>query len=250
MPTPAIELKDVWFSYDASTLEEVTLKIDPLESVCIVGPNGGGKTTLVKLILGLLEPQRGSVLVFGKPPREALLRLGYVPQYSQYDPQFPVTVVDVVLMGRLGHQLGGAFSKDDRQAAISALEEVHLADLAARNFSDISGGQRQRVLIARALATAADILILDEPTAHVDIIAESDFHKILDKLNQRMTVLLVTHDVGFVNPVFQNVVCVNRNVVTHPTTNLTGEMIQDLYGGDIRLIRHDHACQGKEHECY
>jgi zinc transport system ATP-binding protein len=250
MEIPAISLTDVWFSYDTTTLEEVNLTINPLDSVCIVGPNGGGKTTLIKLILGLLEPDQGTVRVFGKPPQEALLHLGYVPQYSHYDPQFPVTVIDVVLMGRLGRQLGGPFTKKDRQAAMQALDEVHLADIAHRNFSDISGGQRQRVLIARALATAADILILDEPTAHVDIIAESDFHKILEKLNRRMTVLLITHDVGFVDPMFKNVVCVNKKVVSHPTANLTGEMIQDLYGGDIRLIRHNHACKGEEHECH
>ena len=156
---PVVEVRNVSFSYQATpVLEDVNLTIYERESVCIVGPNGGGKTTLLRLMLGQLQPTQGEIRIFGLPPEQARLRLGYMPQRSEYDPLFPVTALDVVLMGRLG-QPGlrgwlGWHGASDRRAARAALEQVHMADAAGRPFAALSGGQRQRVLIARRSAAS------------------------------------------------------------------------------------------------
>jgi len=244
----AIRIRDLDFAYNGTPiLEGVSLEIMARDSLCIVGPNGGGKTTLLKLILGLLKPNRGEIEILGLPPEKSRLRIGYVPQYARYDPQFPVTVLDVVLMGRLDRIFCGAYGKTDHEAALAALVEMDLADLAGRLFAEISGGQRQRVLIARALAAEGELLILDEPTANIDAASEEHLFEVLGKLNERLTVMLVTHDVGFASKFFKSIVCVNRQVVLHPTSELTGELIRNMYGGDIRMIRHDHRCSPEGH---
>jgi zinc transport system ATP-binding protein len=245
----AIELQGVDFSYgNAQILQNVSFNIDALDSVCIVGPNGGGKTTLVKLILGLLHPDRGSIRVFGRKPEEQSRRIGYVPQYVQYDAGFPIPVHDVVAMGRLGHSFTGRYSKKDKQKITSALEAVQLEHLADHSFAALSGGQRQRVLIARALAAGGDILILDEPTANIDHESEQLFFELLGRLNKQMTILMVTHEVGFASTFFKRIICVNRQVFIHPTSELTGELIQNMYGGDLQMIRHDHRCSAEGHQ--
>jgi zinc transport system ATP-binding protein len=227
----------------------VNLSIGDGEFVSIVGPNGGGKSTLLKLILGLLHPQRGSVQVFGTSPEKSRPRVGYLPQHAHHDPQFPTTVMEVVLMGRLGKQLSlGPFRQADKERAGSALSSVGLLDLGDRSFSAISGGQRQRVLIARALASDPDLLLLDEPTSHVDVAAVNDFYELMQRLNEKLTIAIVSHDIGFVSSRVKSVVCVNREVVIHPTADLDGEKVRDLYGTDIRLVRHDHRCAEKGHE--
>jgi len=242
--TTAISLRDVSFSYgDVPVLEDVNLSICPREAVCMVGPNGGGKTTLVKLILGLLTPRRGEIRVFGQTPRQARLRVGYMPQYVQHDPRFPVTVTDIVLMGRLG-QGGlrgtmGWHGRADRRAALDALEQVGMETFRRQPFAALSGGQRQRVLIARALCSNPDLLLLDEPTSNVDSVVEARLLELLRGLNRRMTIVMVSHDLGFVSELVESVVCVNRRVVVHPTSQVTGEVIRDMYGEEVRMVRHD-----------
>lgn len=246
---PVITIRDLDFSYEGIPgLAGVNLTVEAHDSVCIVGPNGGGKTTLIKLILGLLQPDRGEIRLFGGNPRVTRLQVGYVPQYARYDPLFPVTVLDVVLMGRLGGNRSGRYARSDREAALSALEEMRLIDTADRSFATLSGGQQQRVLIARALASATRMLILDEPTANIDAKTEVDLFELLQELNTRMTILMATHDLGFVSQFFKSVVCVNHQVVVHPTSLITGEVIQEIYGGDFRMVRHDHRCAEGGHE--
>jgi zinc transport system ATP-binding protein len=249
---PVIDVRNISFSYQATpVLEDVSLTIYDRESVCIVGPNGGGKTTLLRLLLGQLQPTQGEILVFGQPPQEARLRLGYMPQRSHYDPLFPVTVLDVVLMGRLGQPgiLGwlGWYGPSDRRAAREALEQVHMADLAGRPFVALSGGQRQRVLIARALCCEPELLLLDEPTANVDSLVEARLFDELRQLGRRMTIVLVSHDLGFVTNLVQRVICVNRRAVAHPASELTAEVIRDMYGGDVNLVRHGDVSCHREH---
>jgi zinc transport system ATP-binding protein len=245
----AIEIRGVSFCYDErQILEDVNLTIWPHDSVCVVGPNGGGKTTLIKLIIGLLTPDTGTITIFGKPPDEAHQLISYVPQFAQYDRQFPISVLEVVCMGRLGNSFTGRYSQDDKEKTLEALDEVGLADLIDRPFSALSGGQRQRVLIARALASGGEILILDEPTANIDRESETQFFDLLRGLNKRMTIMMVTHDVGFASSFFNRIACVNREVIIHPTSELTGRLIRDMYGGDLQMIRHDHRCSSEGHK--
>jgi zinc transport system ATP-binding protein len=241
---PVISLRGVTFSYGGvPALEDVNVSVGEREAVCIVGPNGGGKTTLVKLILGLLVPQRGEIQVFGQSPRQARLRAGYMPQHVQHDSQFPVTVMDIVLMGRLGQGgwggLLGWHGRADRHAALDALGQVGMEDEQRRPFADLSGGQRQRVLIARALCCKPDLLLLDEPTSNVDSLVEARLLDLLRELNRRMAILMVSHDLGFVSGLVERVICVNRRVVIHRTSQMTGDTIRDLYGGEVRMVRHD-----------
>jgi zinc transport system ATP-binding protein len=243
MSIPALTFDHVCFSYGPQTvLDNVGFSIADGESVCVVGPNGGGKTTLVKLILGLLSPNSGEIRVFGESPKTARRRIGYMPQHLLYDPLFPVTARDIVLMGRLrpGGVRGifGWPNGEDRRAAQEALRQVGMEDVARRPFSSLSGGQRQRVLIARALAGGPDLLLLDEPTSNVDSLVEARLLDLLRELNQRMTIVMVTHDLGFVSEMVQKVVCVNRRVVVHPTSDISGEIIHDIYGGHVRMVQH------------
>jgi zinc transport system ATP-binding protein len=251
MPGDAvIDISDLTFAYNGQpVLRDVSFTVGPNEQAYMVGPNGGGKTTLLKLILGLLEPQSGSVRVLGVSPRQARPRVGYTPQTSLFDSTFPVSVLDVVLTGALGRTRWlGPFALADRRAARAALDEVGLGDLAGRSFSDLSGGQRQRVLIARALVCRPELLLLDEPMANLDVGVETRLNELLTRLSRRMSVLVVSHDVGFVSASEGKVICVQGTVHVHPTAALTGQLMRDLYGQDIRLVRHDHNCpqQGQE----
>jgi zinc transport system ATP-binding protein len=237
-----IEMKDLAFSYPQTpVLEDVDLSIARGDFVCMVGPNGGGKTTLLRLILGLLTPTRGTVRVFGRPPNEVRQRIGYMPQRAELDPQFPVRALDVVLMGRLGNGRLGPLGRSNKAKALQALAEVRLADCARRPFAALSGGQRQRVLIARALACDPELLLMDEPTANLDPLVQDEMHDLLHELNRRLTIVLVSHDVGFVTRFAKSVVCVNREVLVHAASAITGESIQALYGHAVQMVQHGHA---------
>jgi zinc transport system ATP-binding protein len=237
-----VEIRDVVFSYNgAPVLEDVNVAIEALDFVSVVGPNGGGKTTLLKLMIGLLKPDRGKIRLFGKSPGHVRSRIGYIAQQFRFDSLFPIRVIDVVLMGRLtGSITSGRYRREDWDAAERALDEVGLTELKYRHFSELSGGERQKVLIARALAIEPDLLLLDEPTAHVDMAAQEELLHFLHDLNERLTIIMVTHDVAFVSSYVKSVLCVNRSVVKHPTREVTGQMISDLYKGYVRYISHNH----------
>lgn len=238
----AVRFRDVRFGYSGgqTIFEGVSLEVHEREFVSIVGPNGGGKTTFVKLMLGLLEPTRGLVELLGKPPKVSRTSVGYMPQQVQLDMQFPVNVMDVVMMGCLARdrRIGG-FRREDRDAAREALASVEIEDLAQKSFASLSGGQRQRTLIARALASRPRMLVLDEPTANLDIRVEREFYELLRKLNERLTIVIVSHDLSFVSTYVQTVVCVNRDVHTHPTRAISPEMMSDIYGGRMKIVVHD-----------
>lgn len=248
---PVLEFRDVSFAYEqVPVLEGATFSLAAGESVSIIGPNGGGKTTLVRLALGILRPQRGEIRVFSEPPERSRLRIGYMPQHSHFDPQFPITALEIVLMGRLGGRgwraALGWYGGEDRRIALAAMEEVGVAHLARRAFATLSGGQRQRVLIARALCCRPELMILDEPTASVDSQGEAQLVEILHRLSRRMTIATVTHDLGFVSQLAEKALCVNRRVAVHPTREVTGRVIQELYGGDMRLVAHEQCLVPQE----
>ena len=210
-------MREVSFAYDhASVLERVDLSMEAGASACFVGPNGGGKTTLFKLILGLVEPDAGKVRVFGRAPREACRAIGYVPQHMQVDLQFPIRVDEVVGMGCLG---SGLSSKECRERVWRALEAVQLGDCRRRWFRKLSGGQRQRVLIARALATSPKLLLLDEPTASVDPVGRKTVLDLIASIKGTTTVFVITHDTEVVSMFLDRIVCVDRTVHEHPATD-------------------------------
>lgn len=245
-----VDIRGLHFRYDGPlVLEDVNLQVAEGDFVGLVGPNGGGKTTLLRLILGFERPTSGSVEVFGMPPAAARSLVGYVPQQATFDMDFPISVMDVVLMGRLGVGRGvGHFGRNDRRAAEEAMREVGVWDLRHRRIGTLSGGQRQRALIARALVAGPRLLLLDEPTASLDMHSEQEVYELLRALNRRATIILVSHDIGFVTAYVSRVACVNRRLVVHPTEAITSEAIEAVYAGPMRFVRHDHACLLGEEE--
>jgi len=244
-----VEMRGVSFSYDGSpALQDVNIVLRERDFVSVVGPNGGGKTTLLKLMLGLLRPSRGEVRIFGNPPEDVRYRVGYMPQDVQLDARFPVTVMDVVLMGQLSNtRTFGFYSRSQKDSALNALREVDLCDLRKKPLSSLSGGQKRRVLIARALASEPELLLLDEPMANLDLLAEQELHALLQKLNEKLTVIMVSHDLAFVSRYVDTVVCVNRTVAVHPTAELDGETFSRMFGRDIKMVMHDqHFKRGRE----
>lgn len=250
-PAHLIECRGVSFAYGRlPVLENATFAVHLGESLCVIGPNGGGKSTLAKLLLGLLEPSAGSLSVFGRRPAEARTGIGYVPQAMRFDPQFPISALEIVLMGRLNHLSVGRFSKACREAARAALSEVGLSGYERRPFSDLSGGERQRVMIARALACDPGILLLDEPTANIDLSIEAQLIETLVSLRRRMTILMITHDLDLVSSIGDSVLCVNHRVHRH-SLPLSGDTIREIYSGRRRL-EHDRRArhqQGDHSDC-
>jgi len=245
---PVIDIQRLNFSYGSvPTLSGINLQVAEGEFLGIVGPNAGGKSTLLKLILGLLKPQSGTIKVLGRVPGAASRLLGYVPQYPSFPRDFPIAVEQVVQLGRLGQGQGdsgwqtlwpGRVSSADHTAVSRALAEVDAGDLAKRQIGSLSGGQLQRVLLARALVGEPRILILDEPTANIDQRLESEIFDLLKAINARMTILVVSHDVAFISRYVCRVACVNRTLICHGTEAVDGAVMQELYGENVRMIVH------------
>lgn len=239
----AIELQGVSFSYGGvSILENIDLAVPGNEFLGVVGPNAGGKSTLLKIVLGLLVPDRGVVRVLGGSPARARRHLGYVPQYPTFPRDFPISVEQTVLMGRLGlSRSSTGRGRNDIEAARGAMTETEIDHLAARRLSTLSGGQLQRVLLARALVSEPKILLLDEPTSNIDTRLESEIFDLLKELNERMTIVVVSHDIAFVSHYVRRVACVNRTLVCHETESIDGRVVQELYGADVHMVAHRHG---------
>lgn len=237
-----IEYHNVSFSYgQVPVLQDINLQLNAEEFFGLIGPNAGGKSTLLKLMLGMLKPDRGTISIFGRPPSEVQNRIGYVPQFPTYRRDFPISIADVVIMGRLGVSSPfGGYSSKDHDRARSAIEALELDSIAAKQVSTLSGGQIQRMLIARALAGEPDILILDEPTANIDVRAEEDIFALLKKYNEHMTIIVVSHDIGFISAYVDRVGCLNRTLVCHTTGAISGKTIEELYGAPVKMIDHAH----------
>lgn len=240
---PVIEVNNVTFTYTREpVIKNVTLSVSEGEFLGVVGPNAGGKSTLIKLILGLLEPDRGTIKVFGKSPDEARSKIGYVPQYPTFSRRdFPINVRETVLMGRLGlTNWYGSYSRDDNNIAKEAMTAVEILDIAERPIGSLSGGQLQRVLIARALACKPEILILDEPTANIDVRVEEDIFGLLKQYNKNMTIIVISHDIGFISGYVNRVACINQTLICHTTDEISGKTIEELYGAPVKMIHHVH----------
>ncbi|NVM22513.1 MAG: ABC transporter ATP-binding protein [Desulfobacterales bacterium] len=237
---PVIEISQVEFAYDENlVLENITLTVQEGDFLGVVGPNGSGKSTLLKIILGLIHPLSGKVRVFGRTPERGRHLIGYVPQHADLDATFPISVMDVVLIGRLGKApILGRYRKIDRRAAEEAMRQVEIYDLRNQRFGALSGGQKQRVLMARALVGKPELLLLDEPTASIDGRVEHDIYEVLRKLNEEVTIILVSHDLGFISTYVNRVACVNRRLVCNPTDHITGDVIEACYSGPVHMLKH------------
>lgn len=244
-----IEAKDLSFSYNGNpVLENVSFSVKDGEYLGIIGPNGGGKTTLIKIILGLLKPDTGSVKIFGqdiKTFKERAL-IGYVPQrISQSIPQFPATVEEIVRSGRTARVgLFKRFGEKDTVAIEKAMETADVVKHRTRLISELSGGERQRVFIARALAGEPKMLILDEPSVGVDIAAQEKFYTFIEDLNQNhgLAIIFVSHDIDVVAHEVKCLLCLNKSLVCHglPREFMKEEYLEKLYGKKVKFILHGH----------
>lgn len=241
-----LRFNSVSFSYDrVPVLEKATFHIHEGEFVALVGPNGTGKTTVLKLMLGLIQPTVGTITLFGSSPSEGKDHIGYVPQHISYDPTFPITVGEVVRMGRL-RPLARRYTTEDMAAVHATLERMELSDLANRPYNALSGGQRRRVLVARALSASPRMLVMDEPTANMDAESEGRLFKTLGKLKGTTTILIVTHDTGFVSSLTDRVLCAGdrgpfnrgRSIIQH-RIEPTGDAPAQLFGGEALKVLHD-----------
>lgn len=249
MADTVVELSHVTYGYgEHLVLEDVSLQVERGDFLGLVGPNGGGKTTLLRVILGVIRPQSGRVMLFGAPVHtlRERSRIGYLAQRAtHYDQRFPATVREVVGMGRYGRVgLGRRLTRVDWQKVDKAIDLVDLGEQRNRVVGRLSGGQQQRVFIARALASQPDLLVLDEPTVGVDARVTAEFYSLLARLHTQLglTIIMVSHDIGAIVTQVTRLACINRTLVQHacPEHLLESGRLSELYGTPVSLVTHDH----------
>lgn len=238
---PLVEIRNLYGGYDHETvLENINLSIQEKDFIGLIGPNGGGKTTLLKIILGLLPPKKGRVEIMNKPPKKGRQHIGYVPQFTVFDSDFPISVYDVVKMGRLSRKrVFKSLTSQDDDVIKEKLAWVDMLDHKNKGIRELSGGQRQRVYIARALATEPNLLILDEPTVSVDFESRSKIYELLHEINlEGVTILLVSHDLNVISRYVKTIGCLNRQLHYHGEKEITAEMLKAGYNCPVDLIAH------------
>jgi len=247
--SPVFEVKNLFYSAgNQSILEDISLTILPGDYCAIIGPNGGGKTTLIRILLGLQKPTRGTLKLFGQDLKQfkRWYKVGYVPQRSaQLDQNFPATVLEVVKMGRIAKQgLFQRYTKEDYAAIENAMIKMDVSKIQNKLVGELSGGQRQRVMIARALASKPEVLILDEPNTGVDVVSQQRFYRLLKELNreEKMTIIFITHDIGVIADDIGRLFTVNQTLLTcnDPKEAISCEDMSALYGIDAHLIHNHH----------
>ncbi|MFI3206495.1 MAG: ABC transporter ATP-binding protein [Clostridia bacterium] len=237
----AIKIDHISVSYgNTKALDDISFVVKEGDFLGVIGPNGGGKSTLLKAILGLIPVNEGSVEILGSSVKNASSQIGYVPQFSQVDKKFPISVYETVLTGRLkkGFHLFQKYSAQDKKIALEKLEDVGIANLANRQISQLSGGEFQRMLIARALCVEPKILLLDEPTASVDPKSRELIYQLLTEINKKITIILVTHDLFAISSSVKSLACLNKNLVYHGEAELNATIVEHLYGCPVDLIAH------------
>ncbi len=220
-------------------MENINLVVKENDFLGIIGPNGGGKTTLLKVILGLIKPNKGDVKVFGAPPEDSRAIIGYVPQLGQFDIDFPATVLDVVMTGRLSKtRMFRRYNAEDKRIVNKVIEEVNMSHLRDHAIGKLSGGERQRVFMARALASEPKLLLLDEPTANVDKNLDTKLWEFFNELKKTIPIILVTHDISAVSIYVDKIACLNRRLHYQGTKEITPEALEDTYKCPVELIAH------------
>ena len=237
--TSPVSVDGVCFAYPGrEVLHGISFSIPDKSLTAVVGPNGGGKTTLLRLMLGELKPECGTIRIFGMNPSKARSRIGYVPQSAEADPKFPMSVMEAVLAGRAG-KCGLFHTATDRAAAMEALERTGMAAKAKRPAAELSGGEWQRVMISQALASDPDILLLDEPAANVDFQTAAKLYELFAELSHSIPVVMVSHNLSVVTRQADWVLCVNRTAGMHRLGEVASETFQNSFGATLALIRHD-----------
>ncbi|HEY4696106.1 MAG TPA: ABC transporter ATP-binding protein [Candidatus Hydromicrobium sp.] len=233
-----VDFKNVFFYYgERPVLEDVSFSIKQNDFIAIIGPNGGGKTTLLKIMLGLLKPDKGTVKVFGKDPEEGRKLIGYLPQNIFFDLNFPINVFDTVIMGRYRGPLK-KYSEKDKKSVLDALETVGMLEYKNRHISMLSAGQLQRILIARAIAREPELLLLDEPMASVDPETQKSIYELFLELNKRMAVVFVTHDIGAISIYVDRVLCLNRKLFYHGPKEGSLGKLEEAYSCPVEILAH------------
>jgi len=240
MKMEIVSLKNISVEYGGTTvLHDHNLTVYNDDFIGIIGPNGGGKTTLLKVILGLVKPVKGEIKVFGCDPEKVRHKIGYVPQIMDFDSDFPISVKDTVLLGRLsGKGLFRFYNKKDYEAVERALKIVEMYDLKDHKTGSLSGGEIQRVLIARALATEPELMLLDEPTASIDPKMKTGIYDLLKDLKKQMAIILVTHDIGVISSHVDKVACLNRQLFYHDSKEIPQETLETVYQCPVDIIAH------------
>ncbi|MFP4366217.1 MAG: metal ABC transporter ATP-binding protein [Bacteroidales bacterium] len=234
-----LEIDNVSAGYsDDIVLQNINMTINDNDFIGIIGPNGGGKTTLLRLILGIIRPYKGTVRFFDHDQKGHGRSIGYLPQITQTDPQFPISVIDVVLSGLMSKEgIFSRYSGKQKKHAESLLERLGISNLKNKNIGELSGGQLQRVYLCRAIISSPRLLMLDEPNTFVDAKFETDFYGILKQLNKEMAIIVVSHDVGTISWYVKTIACVNRNLHYHPSNIITQEQLAS-YNCPIQIITH------------
>ena len=238
MTLKAVEINHVSLKFNEQLiLEDINFSIEEKDFIAIIGPNGGGKTTLLKVILGILTPDKGQVKVFGRKPNKAKDLMGYLPQRLDFDRDFPINVFETVLMGRY-HGLLKKYSTKDHDAVIEALKNVEMDKFKDRQISKLSGGQLQRVFIARAIVRDPKLLIMDEPMASIDPEMQRSFYELMSRLKNKMAIVLVSHDVGAVSSHVDKIACLNQKLYFHGPVEDSANGLEQVYHCPIELISH------------
>jgi len=235
-----IQIEDLRVQYDGITiLEDINLSVNKGAFLGIIGPNGGGKTTLLKTIMGLVHPSHGQITVLGQSPEKARHKIGYVPQHNLFDRSFPVNVLDTVLIGRSGMTgLLHRYSKEDKQRALEALDTVGMLSHKEQQIGKLSGGEQQRVFIARALVGYPELLLLDEPTASIDSSIQTEFYELLVSLKRDMTIIMISHDISAISIYVDTIACLNRQLFYHGSGELEAEVLEATYKCPVQVIAH------------
>ncbi|NTV06444.1 MAG: ABC transporter ATP-binding protein [Chlorobiaceae bacterium] len=238
MTVPVIECDSLSVSLGGvNVLDDLTFSVYKGDFLGIVGPNGGGKTTLLRVMLGLERPSGGKVTVFGRDPGSSPGRIGYVPQRIFFDRDFPISVIDLVLMGRLSKKkLFQHYNSADREKADSAIRTAGLEPLRERRIGALSGGELQRALIARALAGEPELLLLDEPTASVDPQMKTTIYDLLDQLKEKLTIILVSHDTGTISRHVNRIACLNSKLDMLEGSSPGRKKLEELYRYPVDVI--------------
>ncbi len=232
----SLENVSVYFDH-TPILEDVTLSVEKNDFLSVIGPNGGGKTTLLKVILGLIKPAKGKITVFGKSPERGRASIGYLPQHIAFDAQFPITVLDVVLTGRYTKVLR-PYSFRDKEIALDALNKVGMSSFVSRQIGNLSGGELQRVFLARALARGPGLLLLDEPTTSIDPDMQRSFYELLSDLKGNMAIVLVTHDISVVSVYVDRIACLNQKLYYHGPVEEGLKNLEAIYQCPIEVLAH------------